>query len=250
MSLGPVAACASPEAVSSALVRAENLSKEYRAGDSPVPVLRDVCLAIRAGELACIIGPSGSGKSTLLSILGGLNPPTSGRLLVDGIDVYALKTEHRANFRNEYVGFVFQEFQLLPYLDARQNVMLPLAIGGLPAREQVDRAEEVLARVGLAGKGRRLPSQLSGGEQERVAIARAVVNEPPVLLADEPTGALDSRTGREIMELFATLNRSGQLIVMVTHNLDYLSYATKVYDMSDGRLGAAGLSGPEAGLPT
>ncbi len=233
-------------AARSSLIRAENLSKDYRAGDSLVPVLRGVSLAVETGELACIIGPSGSGKSTLLSILGGLNPPTAGRLVVDGIDVYGLKTEQRADFRNEYVGFVFQEFQLLPYLDARQNVMLPLAISGLPAREQAGRAEEALSRVGLAGKGRRLPGQLSGGEQERVAIARAVVNQPPILLADEPTGALDSRTGREIMELFAALNVSGQSIVMVTHNLDYLCYATKVFDMRDGRLGAASARRPEA----
>jgi putative ABC transport system ATP-binding protein len=221
------------------LIHAENLTKDYRAGDSTVPVLRGVSFVLDAGELASVIGPSGSGKSTLLSILGGLNPPTGGRLVVDGIDVYALGSEQRADFRNEYVGFVFQEFQLLPYLDARQNVMLPLAIGGLPHREQVDRAENALARVGLGGKGRRLPSQLSGGEQERVAIARAVVNEPPILLADEPTGALDSRTGQEIMELFAALNAAGQSIVMVTHNLANLSYASRVFDMRDGRLAPA-----------
>lgn len=220
------------------LIRGESLSKRYQAGkDVGTTVLSGVSLEIAVGDFACIIGPSGSGKSTLLGILGGLNPPSEGRLIVDDIDVYSLKGERRADFRNEYVGFVFQEFQLLPYLDARQNVMLPLAISGLRAREQTARAEDALEKVGLGEKGRRLPSHLSGGEQERVAIARAMVNDPPIILADEPTGALDTRTGREIMDLFGSLNAGGQTIVMVTHNLEYLSYAGKVLEMRDGHLG-------------
>ncbi|HHY94654.1 MAG TPA: ABC transporter ATP-binding protein [Firmicutes bacterium] len=216
------------------LVRAENVRKEYVSGDGPVAALKDICLTIDAGEFVGVVGPSGSGKSTLLGILGGLNPPSTGRVLVDDMDIYQLHPERRADFRNQYVGFVFQEFQLLPYLTACQNVMLPLAIGRMPRRQQREMAEEALARVGLTGKRNRLPHQLSGGEQQRVAIARAVVNQPPILLADEPTGALDSQTGQEIMEIFAALNQKGQCIVMVTHNTENLKYTDRVFCLRDG----------------
>jgi len=216
------------------LVRAENLRKEYLSGDGRVVALRGVSLEVEAGDFVGVTGPSGSGKSTLLGILGGLNPPTAGRLVVDGMDIYGLHPERRADFRNQYVGFVFQEFQLIPYLTALQNVMLPLVASGIPRRRQREMAEEALARVGLADRCNRLPNQLSGGEQQRVAIARAVVNGPPIVLADEPTGALDSRTGAQILDLFAGLNGEGICIIMVTHNLENLRYANRVLTMHDG----------------
>lgn len=232
------------------LVRAENLSKEYPGGSGPVPVVKGVSFTAGAGELIGVAGPSGSGKSTLLSILGGLNPPTAGRVVVDDIDVYGLPPDRRADFRNQYLGFVFQEWQLIPYLTALQNVMLPLVIGTLGPRRQREMAEQALARVGLAGKHSRLPSHLSGGEQERVAIARAVVNEPALLLADEPTGALDSRTGREIMELFAGLARDGRCVIMVTHNRENLEYASRVFTMRDGVLSPQAALGDRNGAPS
>jgi len=217
-----------------ALIEAVDVRKEYPSGDGPVAALRGVSLTLDTGELLAVVGPSGSGKSTLLGILGGLNPPTAGSVTVDGIDVYSLGRDRLADFRNEYVGFVFQEFQLLPYLTVLQNVMLPLAVTDIPPRRQVEMAEKALEGVGLVGKARRLPGQLSGGEQERVAIARAIVNEPPLILADEPTGALDSATGERIMELFAGLHGRGRSVVMVTHNPDNLRYATRVLTMKDG----------------
>jgi len=217
-----------------ALIEAVDVRKEYPSGDGPVAALRGVSLTLDTGELLAVVGPSGSGKSTLLGILGGLNPPTAGSVTVDGIDVYSLGQDRLADFRNEYVGFVFQEFQLLPYLTVLQNVMLPLAVTDIPPRRQVEMAEKALEGVGLVGKARRLPGQLSGGEQERVAIARAIVNEPPLILADEPTGALDSATGERIMELFAGLHGRGRSVVMVTHNPDNLRYATRVLTMKDG----------------
>lgn len=219
-----------------AVMRGENLRKEYPGGDGPVVALRHVSLEVRPGEFVGVTGPSGSGKTTLLGILGGLNAPTSGRVVVDGMDIYRLHPERLARFRNEYVGFVFQEFQLIPYLTALQNVMLPLVAAGVSRKRQQEMAEEALARVGLVDRRHRLPHQLSGGEQQRVAIARAVVNRPPIVLADEPTGALDSRTGRQILDLFAALNEDGITLVMVTHHVDNLRYASRVLSMRDGTL--------------
>ncbi|MEW6398275.1 MAG: ABC transporter ATP-binding protein [Bacillota bacterium] len=225
------------------LIRAENLRKEYPSGDGPVVALGHVSLEVRPGEFVGVTGPSGSGKSTLLGVLGGLNPPTSGRVVVDGMDIYRLHPERLARFRNEYVGFVFQEFQLIPYLTALQNVMLPLVAGAVPRKRQREIAEEALARVGLVDRRHRLPHQLSGGEQQRVAIARAVVNGPAMVLADEPTGALDSRTGARVLELFAALNGDGVSVVMVTHNPENLRYAGRVLSMRDGAL-AGGTGSP------
>lgn len=219
-----------------ALIQAEKLRKEYNSGEDSVVALAEASFAVDSGEFLGIIGPSGSGKSTLLSILGGLNPPTSGKLLVDDIDVYSLGQEQLADFRSEYVGFVFQQFQLLPFLTALENVMLPLAISGRPKKEQREMATLVLEKVGLGQKLNRLPNQLSGGEQERVAIARAIVNQPPIIFADEPTGALDSKTGQEIMELFQALNVEGQTIIMVTHNLETLKYMHRALMIRDGRV--------------
>ena len=216
----------------------ENVGKTYRTGrdGSEVRVLSDINERIAEGEFVSLTGPSGSGKSTLLTVVGALNHPSQGRLLVDGIDVYALPEEARADFRREYLGFVFQQHHLMPYLNAVENVMLPLATVRRPTKEKRDRARTALERVGLTGKESRLPNQLSGGEQGRVAIARALVNEPPLVLADEPTGALDTRTGHEIMDVFLSLHARGQTILMVTHNPENAAMADRIIRIQDGRL--------------
>jgi putative ABC transport system ATP-binding protein len=165
-----------------------------------------------------------------------MNPPTAGAVAIDEINVYGLSKERQADFRHEYVGFVFQQLQLISYLTALENVMLPLAVAKMGRREKVQRATEMLARVGLAGKERRLPGQLSGGEQGRVAVARALVNDPPFLLADEPTGNLDSATGEQVLALFRELHQQGQTIVMVTHNPEAAAYADRVIHIRDGQI--------------
>ena len=222
--------------MSDIMIAMKDLTKTYKSMGDEVYALRGVSLDILKGESVAVMGHSGSGKSTLLSILGGLNPPTSGTMEIDGIDLYALSQEKRADFRREYLGFVFQQFQLIPYLTAVENVMLPLTTTKRSNKEKRDMAEGVLCRVGLAGKMNRLPNQMSGGEQERVAIARAIVNEPPVVLADEPTGSLDTKTGSEIMELFQKLNGDGLTVLMVTHNPDNTRYMGRTILMKDGQL--------------
>jgi putative ABC transport system ATP-binding protein len=219
-------------------VTIEKITKVYEAnGDSPiVRVLSDVNAEIAEGEFVCLMGPSGSGKSTLLTIVGAMNHPTEGRVLVDDIDVYGLADERRADFRREYLGFVFQQHHLMPYLNTLENAMLPLATMKLSAKEKRDGAMNVLERVGLADKGSRLPNQLSGGEQGRLAIARAIVNEPPLILADEPTGSLDTKTGREVMEVFLELNAQGQTVFMVTHNPENSALAHRIINIVDGRI--------------
>jgi putative ABC transport system ATP-binding protein len=182
------------------------------------------------------MGPSGSGMSTILSILGAMNAPTSGRVTVDGLDIYRLSVERLADFRREYLGFVFQELFLVPYLTALENVMLPLAAARIPNRRQRDIALDALTRVGLADKTRRLPRDLSGGEQQRVAIARAIVNAPPLLLADEPTGCLDSRTGREIIDVFQQLRDGGLTVFLVTHDAAVAARADRIVHVQDGRV--------------
>jgi putative ABC transport system ATP-binding protein len=219
-----------------AFIEGENLIKQYGTGERAVLAVRGIHLRIEKGELIAIMGESGSGKSTLLSILGALNTPTAGRYSVGEKDVYGLAQEERADFRREFLGFVFQSFHLVPYLTAKENVMLPLAPAAMKGREKGRRADDALERVGLLGKANRLPSQVSGGEQERVAIARAIVNQPPILLADEPTGNLDSKTSREIMDLLNRLNKDGMTIIMVTHNSDCAQYAGRVFRMADGLL--------------
>ena len=217
-------------------IDAKNLIKQYGVGEAKVTAVNDVSLEIDTGEFVAIMGESGSGKSTLLSMLGGLNSPTSGKFLVDGVDVYALNSDGRADFRKKSIGFVFQNFHLLPYLTLAENVMLPLAIVNRSKKEKLSTAVEALERVGLSGKAGRLPSQVSGGEQERVAIARAIVNRPPIILADEPTGNLDTRTGAGVMNLLAKLNQKGVTVIMVTHSHDYAHYAGRLIRLSDGRL--------------
>lgn len=218
------------------LVELFDVEKTYNGASAPVQALRGIDLALDARAFVALMGRSGSGKSTLLSVLGAMNPPTAGRVVVDGIDVYTLGVERRADFRREYLGFVFQQLYLMPYLTAISNVMLPLAASGLGDVQQRELASGALERVGLADKMHRLPRELSGGEQQRVAIARALVNEPPLVLADEPTGCLDSRTGREIMDLFLRLRDTGLTIFMVTHDAGIAQYADRVVTMEDGRL--------------
>ena len=218
------------------LIEIKKLNKAYESGEECVMALSDVDLDIERGEFISVMGPSGSGKSTLLTILGGLNHPTTGEVMVDEIPIYKLPLEKLADFRREYLGFIFQSFQLIPYLTVIENVMLPLSITERSNREQVKMSEAILERIGLRGKESRLPDQLSGGEQERVAIARALVNSPPILMADEPTGNLDSKTGKEIMDLFNTLNEGGQTIVMVTHNPENMAFSTRTISLKDGRV--------------
>ncbi len=222
--------------MSEVMISIKDLIKTYKSMGEEVEALRSVSLDIKKGESISVMGHSGSGKSTMLSIIGALNAPTSGIVEIDGIDIYKLSQERRADFRREYLGFVFQQFQLIPYLTAHENVMLPLTTTKRSKREKREMAEEVLGRVGLSDKMRRLPNQLSGGEQERVAIARAIVNSPPLILADEPTGSLDTKTGDEIMELFQKLNQEGLTVLMVTHNLDNTKYMQRTIMMKDGRL--------------
>ena len=218
----------------------EKVSKIYTPDgrESEVRVLSDVNTEIKEGEFVCLMGPSGSGKTTLLTIVGAMNHPSEGKVLVDGIDVYGLKDERRADFRREYLGFVFQQHHLMPYLDALENAMLPLVTTNLSSKEKRERAVNVLEKVGLADKSSRLPNQLSGGEQGRLAIARAIVNEPPLILADEPTGTLDTHTGQEIMEVFLGLNAQGQTIFMVTHNPENAALAHRTIRIRDGRIEA------------
>lgn len=216
------------------LIEMQQIVKTYNSNGAAVQALKGIDFRVAEGEIMAIMGPSGSGKSTLLSILGAMNPPTSGQVLVDEIPIYDLSLEKRADFRHEYLGFVFQQLQLIPYLTALENTLLPLAITRLSHRQQEEMALTALERVGLGDKARRLPNQLSGGEQERVAIARAIVNQPPIVLADEPTGSLDTQTGAEVMRLFQSLNREGLTVVIVTHNPENIPYVQRVVHLRDG----------------
>jgi putative ABC transport system ATP-binding protein len=218
------------------MIKITNLTRHYVSGEETVEALRGIDLTIEAGEFVSIMGQSGSGKSTLLSVLGGMNHPTAGEVEMAGIRLYALSGEKLADFRAQNLGFVFQSFHLIPYLTAIENVMLPLAIARMSRKEKLAAAGEALARVGLEAKCDRLPSQLSGGEQERVAIARAIVNRPRIILADEPTGNLDSKTSDEVMALFRELNDGGQTVVMVTHNPENCGYADRTIVLRDGRV--------------
>ena len=217
-----------------ALIKIKNLEKRYASGTDVVEALRGVDLSIQAGEFITIMGQSGSGKSTLLSILGGMNHPSGGEVEMAGVKIYELSGERLADFRAHNLGFVFQSFHLIPYLTAVENVMLPLTIVKMTTAAKRGFASRALERVGLGKKLDRLPSQLSGGEQERVAIARAIVNNPQILLADEPTGNLDSNTSDEVMALFRQLNDAGQTIVMVTHNPENGAYSDRTINLKDG----------------
>jgi putative ABC transport system ATP-binding protein len=216
------------------LINLQQVTKRYINGADCVIALDKLTLSVKEGAFLGVMGPSGSGKSTLLSVLGALTRPTSGKVTIDGIDIYDLATEQQADFRREYLGFIFQSHNLIPYLNALENVMLPLAVSKFSAVEKRRRASAMLERVGLPDRMLHLPQQLSGGEQERVAIARALVNSPPLLLADEPTGSLDTATSQQVMELLAELHRGGQTIVMVTHNRDNLEWFDRTLYLRDG----------------
>ena len=219
-----------------ALVRLTDVHKTYRTGEMDVRAVRGVSLEIRRGEFVALMGASGSGKSTLMNILGCLDRPSSGSYILDDADVSALDRDRLADIRNRKIGFVFQNFNLLPRTSARENVELPLIYSAqrLTNAQLREKADRVLASVGLAGREEHHPSQLSGGQQQRVAIARALVNEPEVLLADEPTGNLDSRTSIEIMGIFQQLNERRITIIMVTHEQDIAAYAQRNVVMRDG----------------
>jgi len=217
-----------------AFIRLENVSMLYGNNGTSAVALRDVSFSIGAGEYVVITGESGAGKSTLLTILGGLQVPSSGVVLMKGVDLSSLPADGLADFRRETIGFIFQAYHLLPYLTARENVMVPMSPLRASAREKAGRADTLLASVGLSGKEERLPSELSGGECQRVAIARALVHDPPVLLADEPTGNLDSSTGEQILDLFSGLHKSGKTVLMVTHNRANFFRATRSIRLRDG----------------
>jgi putative ABC transport system ATP-binding protein len=218
------------------LIRTERLVRRYRMGRETVEALRAVDLVIHRGEYAAITGPSGSGKSTLMNVLGCLDTPDEGSYWLNGQRVSAMRDSELAHVRNREIGFVFQSFALLPRATALQNVELPLLYAGVHRRDRATRAAEALARVGLSERARHRPAELSGGQRQRVAIARALVTQPSLLLADEPTGNLDTATGEEILALFDELHRAGNTVIVVTHEADVASRAQRMLRMVDGRI--------------
>lgn len=229
------------------IIRLEHVSKVYGAGNTEVRALNDVSLTVEAGEYCSIMGASGSGKSTAMNIIGCLDRPTDGSYYLDGIDVAGLDDTELAHIRNRKIGFVFQQFHLLPQLTAMENVMLPMVYSGVPSQERQERATEALVRVGLGNRLNNRPNQLSGGQQQRVAIARAIVNRPVLLLADEPTGALDSQTTQEVLAIFTELNASGITVVMVTHEPEVARQTKRIVWFRDGQVMHTHMSPSELG---
>ncbi|SES85952.1 putative ABC transport system ATP-binding protein [Nitrosomonas marina] len=226
---------ASPKLVKELLLQTDTLTKQVSTGDKKLTILKDITLEVKAGEAVAIVGASGSGKSTLLGLLAGLDVPTSGKVHLDGTDIFALDEDSRAALRGKILGFVFQSFQLLPALTALENVMLPLELSGSPSADST--AYKLLERVGLKMRLNHYPKQLSGGEQQRVAIARAFATDPKLLLADEPTGNLDSSTGKQIIELMFELNREhGTTLVLVTHDEELSQRCSRQIRLVDGML--------------
>ena len=218
----------------SAVVQARDLTREYSFGKEIVHALSGVTFEVPAGDYVAIVGPSGCGKSTLLNLLGAIDRPTRGSVVINGTDVARMSDRDATSFRLRNIGFVFQRFYLMPTLSARENVELPMAEAGTSKSDRIARAKELLAYVGLAHRERHRPSELSGGEQQRVAIARALSNHPAILLADEPTGELDARTGAEIIGLFGRLNRDGTTLIVVTHDEELASAASRKIHVRDG----------------
>ena len=218
------------------ILELNHIYKDYVQGSMVVPVLKDVTLHVEEGEYVAIMGPSGSGKSTLMNIVGCLDLPTKGEYKLDGVDVLLQKENELADIRLNKIGFVFQTFQLLPRQTALENVALPLIYAGISKKERNRLAAEALDRVGLSDRLSFVPNQLSGGQKQRVAIARAMVNKPKILLADEPTGALDSKSGKQVMELFAKLNEVGVTVIMITHDGEIARHAGRTVDIFDGEI--------------
>ena len=222
--------------MSSSLIETIGLKKAYSVGNQMVPALKGVSLKVNSGEFIAVMGPSGSGKSTFMNLLGCLDTPSEGKYLLKGNEVSSLSADERARIRNDQIGFVFQSFNLLPRTSAVDNVALPLRYQGLPIRERRRRAAAMLARMGLADRLNHHPSQLSGGQQQRVAIARALICDPAIILADEPTGALDTQTGVEVMAVFQELNRKGMTLVVVTHEPEIAAFTRRHLLFRDGAL--------------
>lgn len=218
------------------ILQLNHVYKNYSRGKNEVPVLKDICLEVDKGEYLAIMGPSGSGKTTLMNLIGCLDVPTQGEYILDGRRIDELDDNALAEIRNKYIGFVFQNFYLLPKMTAQDNVALPLLYAGVPQKERRERAVEALKAVGLGERIHFLPNQLSGGQCQRVAIARAIVGNPQLLLADEPTGALDTTAGNQIMEIFRGLSDKGMTIIMITHEPSIAACANKTFHILDGRL--------------
>jgi putative ABC transport system ATP-binding protein len=218
------------------IIKLENVHKEYAMGDSKIHAVEAINLAIKKGDFLAIVGPSGSGKSTMMNLVGALDLASEGNILLDGQNIEHLEESELAQIRGKKIGFIFQTFNLIPTLNALENVMLPMMFQDYPAKERKERAKILLKRVGLEKRMKHLPPELSGGERQRVAIARALANNPEVILADEPTGNLDSETGKAILEILKNLNKQGKTIIMVTHDLEMAKQANKIIKLRDGKI--------------
>lgn len=219
-----------------ALIQIQGVTKTYKLGEEVLHALANVTLTINAGEFVAITGPSGSGKSTLANIIGGLDLPDSGTIKVNNEDLSKVNDANLSHYRNQYIGFVFQSFNLQPSYTALENVLLPLVFAKIPNKQRVERAKECLTMVGLADRMRHLPTQLSGGQRQRVSIARALANKPQVIIADEPTGNLDSQRGAEIMQLLKELNKQGITLIIITHDQSIAKEADRILEIHDGKL--------------
>jgi putative ABC transport system ATP-binding protein len=231
-----------------AIIHLDNLRKSYFMGSQAIPVLKGVSLDIFKNEYVALMGPSGSGKSTLMNILGCLDTPTGGKYILNGNDVSKMADDELADIRNAEIGFVFQQFNLLPRLTAAENVALPLVYAGITRKERMERAMEALRKVGLEDRSHHKSNEMSGGQIQRVAIARAIVNNPALLLADEPTGNLDSKTSAEVMEIFGNIQAAGNTVVLVTHEEDIASYAKRVVRLRDGLIETDTITVPKNNL--